>query len=140
MDGLLERRPLAHGSQALRAALAVMTDEGERTASRFEVDVRWLVLTSDLPAPQVNAPVLGYVADLLWPAQRLIVEVDSRRWHDGPFARRYTTTTARPSSKPPATRFSEYKPPARRARRSSASATRSRHVPAALRGGARIVR
>ncbi|MDQ3768431.1 MAG: endonuclease domain-containing protein, partial [Actinomycetota bacterium] len=32
--------------------------------------------------------VLGYVADLLWPAQRLIVEVDSSRWHDGPLARR----------------------------------------------------
>ncbi len=44
--------------------------------------------TSGLPAPLVNAPLMGYVADLLWPAQRFIVEVDSRRWHDGPLARR----------------------------------------------------
>lgn len=88
MNDLLERHPRAHGAPALRAALAVMTDDGERTASPAEVDVRWLVLTSDLPRPLVNAPVLGYVADLLWPAQRFIVEVDSSRWHDGPFARR----------------------------------------------------
>ncbi|MDQ3768421.1 MAG: DUF559 domain-containing protein [Actinomycetota bacterium] len=88
VDDLLARHPRAHGSRALRAALTVMTDDGELTASGAEVDVRWLVLTSDLPAPLVNAPVLGFVADLLWPAQRLIVEVDSERWHDGPFARR----------------------------------------------------
>jgi very-short-patch-repair endonuclease len=88
MNDLLERHPRAHGAPALRAALAAMTEEGERTASPPEVDVLWLVLTSDLPTPLVNAPVLGYVADLLWPAQRFIVEVDSKRWHDGPFARR----------------------------------------------------
>ncbi|MDQ3090987.1 MAG: hypothetical protein M3R46_04855 [Actinomycetota bacterium] len=64
-----------------------MTGDGERTASPGEVDVLWIVRTSDLPQPLVNAPVLGYVVDLLWPAQRLIVEVDSKRWHDGPFAR-----------------------------------------------------
>ena len=88
MEVFLERHPRAHGSRVLRAALAVMTDEGQRTASPAEVDVHWLVKTSDLPQPLVNAPVLGYVADLLWPAQRLIVEVDSSRWHDGPLARR----------------------------------------------------
>jgi very-short-patch-repair endonuclease len=88
IDDLLERHPRAHGAPRLRAAVAQMTDEGERTASPAEVDVLWLVLSSDLPRPLVNAPVLGYVADLLWPAQRLIVEVDSKRWHDGPFARR----------------------------------------------------
>ena len=88
IDDLLERHPTAHGVQALGAAVAVMTGDGERAASPHEVDVLWLVRTSDLPQPLVNAPVLGYVADLLWPAQRLIVEVDSERWHDGPFARR----------------------------------------------------
>lgn len=88
VDDVLERHPTAHGGRALRAALAVMTDDGERTASGAEVDVRWLVLSSHLPTPLVNAPVLGFVADLFWPAQRLIVEVDSERWHDGPFARR----------------------------------------------------
>ncbi|HEV2819564.1 MAG TPA: DUF559 domain-containing protein [Solirubrobacteraceae bacterium] len=88
VDDVLERHPRAHGSPALRVALAVMTDDGQRTASPAEVDVHWLVKTSDLPQPLVNAPLLGYVADLLWPAQRFIVEVDSTRWHDGPFARR----------------------------------------------------
>ncbi|MBA3861514.1 MAG: DUF559 domain-containing protein [Solirubrobacterales bacterium] len=87
MEDLLERHPRAHGAPALRAALAQMTGDGERTASPGEVDVLWIVRTSDLPQPLVNAPVLGYVVDLLWPAQRLIVEVDSKRWHDGPFAR-----------------------------------------------------
>ena len=88
VDDVLLRHPRAHGSRALRAALAVMTDDGQRTASPAEVDVHWLVKTSGLAQPLVNAPVLGYVADLVWPAQRFIVEVDSSRWHDGPFARR----------------------------------------------------
>jgi very-short-patch-repair endonuclease len=88
IDDVLLHHPRAHGSPALRGALAVMTDAGERTASPAEVDVHWLVRTSGLPKPLVNAPVLGYVADLLWPAHRFIVEVDSSRWHDGPFARR----------------------------------------------------
>lgn len=85
---VLGRHPRAPGCRAVRVALTVMTDDGDRTASPDEVDVLWLVRTSDLPQPLVNAPVLGYVADLLWPEPRLIVEVDSRRWHDGPLARR----------------------------------------------------
>ena len=85
---VLERHPRAHGTPALRRALAAMTDEGDRCASPAEVDVLWLVLQSDLPRPQVNVPVLGYVVDLYWPRHRLVVEVDSRRWHDGPFAQR----------------------------------------------------
>ncbi len=88
INDLLQRHPRTHGAPRLRAALAQMTDEGQRTASPAEVDVHWLVKTSQLPQPLVNAAVLGYVADLLWPAQRLIVEVDSSRWHDGPLARR----------------------------------------------------
>lgn len=88
VDDVLRRFPRTHGAPRLRTALATMTDDGERTASPAEVDVLWLVRTSDLPAPAINAPLLGYVADLLWPAQRFIVEVDSRRWHDGPLARR----------------------------------------------------
>lgn len=85
---VLERHPRAPGARALRAAVARMTGEGEQTRSPTEVDVLWLVRTSDLTEPLVNAPVLGYVVDLLWPEQRLIVEVDSARWHDGPLARR----------------------------------------------------
>ena len=88
MNDVLERHPRAHGAPALRKALAVMTDEGGQTRSGAEVDVLWLVLSSDLPRPLVNHPVLGYVVDLYWPTHRLIVEVDSKRWHDGPFARR----------------------------------------------------
>lgn len=87
VNDVLERHPRAPGAPALRAALDQMTGDGERTASPGEVDVLWIVRTSDLPQPLVNAPVMGYVVDLLWPAQRLIVEVDSKRWHDGPFAR-----------------------------------------------------
>ncbi|MDQ3607573.1 MAG: endonuclease domain-containing protein, partial [Actinomycetota bacterium] len=89
VDDLLERHPRAHGAPALQAALTQMTDEGQRTASPHEIDVHWLVLSSDLLKPLVNHRLLGYVVDLYWPAQRLIVEVDSSRWHDGPFARRH---------------------------------------------------
>ena len=88
IDDVLHRHPRAHGTPALRAAVGQMTGEGERTRSDAEVDVHWLVLSSDLPRPLVNHRLLGYVVDLYWPLQRLIVEVDSTRWHDGPFARR----------------------------------------------------
>lgn len=35
-----------------------------------------------LPRPEINAKVAGYRVDALWRAQRLIVELDSREFHD----------------------------------------------------------
>jgi very-short-patch-repair endonuclease len=74
--------PLGRRSRALRAALAGLAlAEPAVTRSELEEAMLSLVARHDLPAPRVNAPVLGYVADFLWPERRLIAETDGRRTH-----------------------------------------------------------
>jgi very-short-patch-repair endonuclease len=34
--------------------------------------------------PRTNTHVAGFFPDALWPEQRVIVELDGRRWHDSP--------------------------------------------------------
>ena len=60
------------------------------TASGNEDVVLDLVLKAGFAHPLVNAPYPGsnFIPDLWWRAQRLIVEVDSREWHDDPIAQR----------------------------------------------------
>jgi very-short-patch-repair endonuclease len=38
----------------------------------------------ELPAPEVNQHVAGYEVDMLWRPQRLIAELDGRKFHDVP--------------------------------------------------------
>ena len=62
------------------------------TASGNEDFVLDLVLEAGFVHPLVNAPypLPGqlYVPDLWWPEARLIVEVDSREWHEAPLDQR----------------------------------------------------
>ena len=60
--------------------------------------MHWLVKTSDLPPPLVNAAVLGYVVDRRWPAQRLIVEVDSITRAETGGSTDHRITPARPAA------------------------------------------
>lgn len=39
-----------------------------------------------LPRPEINAKVLHYRVDGLYPEHRLVIELDSHRWHDSPLA------------------------------------------------------
>jgi predicted transcriptional regulator of viral defense system len=61
------------------------------TRSPLEDQVHDLVVRAGLEPPLVNAPyrlpTRTVYPDLWWPAIRLIVEVDSREWHDDPLAR-----------------------------------------------------
>ncbi len=56
-----------------------------RLRSPFEARLLPLLAATDLPAPQVNAPVQTpggrLEVDLLWPDHRFVVEADSRRHH-----------------------------------------------------------
>jgi Protein of unknown function (DUF559)/Transcriptional regulator, AbiEi antitoxin len=54
------------------------------TLTRSELEERFLALcrASDVPAPLVNAPLLGLTVDFLWPQAALIVELDGRGSHD----------------------------------------------------------
>jgi very-short-patch-repair endonuclease len=39
------------------------------------------VQRAGLPTPRTNARVAGYEVDFVWPAQRVIVEIDGYRFH-----------------------------------------------------------
>jgi hypothetical protein len=61
------------------------------TKSPLEDEAHDIVVAAGLQAPEVNPPyrlaTRTVYPDLRWPALRLIVEVDSREWHDDPLAR-----------------------------------------------------
>ncbi|HEU4657389.1 MAG TPA: type IV toxin-antitoxin system AbiEi family antitoxin domain-containing protein [Capillimicrobium sp.] len=83
----IEAKPGRRGAARLRAILA----SAAPTRSILEDVVLGLVLRGGLEPPDVNVPLRldgrVVIPDLRWPAQRLVVEADSRRWHDNPLAR-----------------------------------------------------
>jgi very-short-patch-repair endonuclease len=70
----------APGRPALRAALQAHEDP-RLTRSEAERRLLELVRAAGLPAPLTNARVAGFEVDVLWPAQRLVVEVDGWAFH-----------------------------------------------------------
>jgi very-short-patch-repair endonuclease len=71
------------GARRLRAILA----DAAPTRSENEDLVLAVLQRAGLPRPEVNVPYLGYVPDFRWPEQRVILEADSRRFHDHLLAR-----------------------------------------------------
>jgi very-short-patch-repair endonuclease len=76
------------GCRRLRRVLA----EGHVPArSVLEDMVLDLIMAGGFEKPEVNRPLWidgrRLIPDFRWPAQRIIVEADSRRWHDNPTAR-----------------------------------------------------
>jgi very-short-patch-repair endonuclease len=80
LRGLLTRaapsRP--RGTTALRTLLA---DAPVPTRSELERRMRALARRIGLPLPRTQARVLHYTVDFLWPAERVVVEVDGYRAH-----------------------------------------------------------
>ena len=80
---LMRRHPGRRGAAVLRAVL----DEGTYGITRLELERRFAALidTHRLPRPRHNAPVAVrgrfYEVDCLWPAQRVVVELDGRAVH-----------------------------------------------------------
>jgi very-short-patch-repair endonuclease len=56
-------------------------DGPQPTRSEAERVLARLVREARLPLPSMNVPLLGFEVDALWPAQRLVVEVDSFAFH-----------------------------------------------------------
>ena len=62
-------------------------------ATRTELEDRLhdLIEAGGFVRPDVNVPLMldgrRVIPDVRWPAQRLVVEADSRQWHDNPQAR-----------------------------------------------------
>ena len=77
----------ANGHRATKR-LAILIDQGPApTRSSHEDTILDLILPAGFAHPDVNKPLANtpYVPDFRWPAQRLILEVDSP-WHDGRLA------------------------------------------------------
>ncbi len=74
---LLNRLPHVPGARRLNA---LITDDNP-TASHLEDAFQEFVKRYGLPRPQTNVTVAGYQVDVCYPDQRLIVELDSWRFH-----------------------------------------------------------
>jgi hypothetical protein len=85
MDRVLERNGNHRGIGALRAIFADFT-EAPATRSTLERRMLHVVAAADLPTPLLNVFVAGLQVDMFWPDWRLVVELDSRRFHDNPWA------------------------------------------------------
>jgi very-short-patch-repair endonuclease len=69
-----------HGAPALRAA-AHVNQAAAFTRSEAEAHLLELIRAADLPAPRTNVRIAGYEVDFLWPAERLVIEVDGFAYH-----------------------------------------------------------
>ena len=69
------------GAAKLRAVLDYV-DEPLVTRSEAEKRLRALCRSSALPMPRMNVQRAGWEVDAVWDAQRLVVEVDGRRYHE----------------------------------------------------------
>lgn len=78
---LLERSNGRRGVSVLRALLGY--DASLAADSKSELESRFLDLVreSNLPLPQLNVLVEGFLVDAYWPAARLVVELQSYRYH-----------------------------------------------------------
>src|SRR5690606_2117626 len=80
IERLMARHPRRPGTRRLAALLA----GGKRpafTRSEAEASLLALIRKARLREPEVNVVVRGYEVDLLWRAERLVVEVDGFAFH-----------------------------------------------------------
>jgi hypothetical protein len=75
---VLERRPRTPGVAKLRR---IIDGDAPVTLSALERRFVALLRESGLPRPQTNRPAGGHRVDCRWPERRLIVELDSYRFH-----------------------------------------------------------
>lgn len=76
----LARHPRAPGATRIANLIGL---EGTRTRSGWEDGFPDFCRAHGLPAPVMGVPLLGYIVDALFPAERLIVELDGYQFHKG---------------------------------------------------------
>lgn len=85
LPDLIERYPGRRGIRALRAAIETQRLALGRAKGELEIRFHEFLDERGLPRPRKNAIVevagRAYEVDCLWPAARLVVELDSRRHH-----------------------------------------------------------
>src|SRR3954452_8608054 len=81
LDSLLKRYPRHPGNRVVRAALRKR--RAGATVTRSELEERFLTLLDEagLPRREMNVLVEGFEVDVLWRAQRVVVELDGRSTH-----------------------------------------------------------
>ncbi|HEY4098156.1 MAG TPA: DUF559 domain-containing protein [Baekduia sp.] len=83
----LDEHPRQHGAPALRRLLDDLQTT-ELVDLRSPLEVRFLQLCDDhqLPPPQANTTLAGFLVDFHWPGTTLIVETDGFAYHATPTA------------------------------------------------------
>ena len=81
VEALLERSSGRRGVTPLRAALQQLHDEAPWTQSGAERRLLELIRAAGLPEPRANVLVEDELVDCVWPAQRLVIELDSYGYH-----------------------------------------------------------
>lgn len=82
LDRAIARHSRPAGIRKIRKILADYRGAAD-TRSELERDFRALIHKAGLPEPQYNVIVAGLEVDAYWPQWRLVVELDSRRYHAG---------------------------------------------------------
>ena len=81
MLAMAQRHPGRKGIRVFRD-LVDLLDEPLFTRSEAERRLVSLCRTAGLPLPRTNVRRAGWEVDAVWDAQRLVVEVDGRKYHD----------------------------------------------------------
>jgi very-short-patch-repair endonuclease len=80
IDDVLQRSPGRRGHKQLRSLLGNYRC-APTTRSELELEFLQFIQEEQLPMPQPNALVGAYEVDMLWEAQRVIVELDTWDYH-----------------------------------------------------------
>ena len=86
LGDLIERYPRKPGMPLLRAVVEEARHGMAIVKSELEELFQAFLLDAGLPLPATNVVIEGQEVDCAWPAERLIVELDSRTFHDLPDA------------------------------------------------------
>jgi very-short-patch-repair endonuclease len=81
LERLMERSPRRSGSRAVKEVLRSYAGVPARTRSDLERQFLDLCRAAGLPPPQVNARRANTEVDMSWPEHKLIVELDTPRYH-----------------------------------------------------------
>jgi len=77
LNTILTREPNRRGAKVIRSLI----QDPRLTRSERERRLLKLIDQAQLPTPRTNYPLNGYVADMYWPAQKLVVEFDGWQAH-----------------------------------------------------------
>ena len=86
LGDLIQRYPRKPGIRVLKAVVEEAQKGLNVVRSELEERFQAFLLDAGLPLPQTNVLIEGIEVDCAWPAERLIVELDSRTHHDSAHA------------------------------------------------------